>query len=140
MKSFALISAVSLLAAGQAFAQAAPQSDAAAANPPAAAAEAPAAGSVSVSDDELKRFAEVAAQAKKIMSDYQPKIAAAADDAAKAKAQSDMSGELQVAVTDKGFTVQRYNEIATAMQKDQGLLQRMQQLAAGPSSSTTSSQ
>ena len=54
----------------------------------------------------------------------------AADAAAKAKEESSMSGELQVAVTDAGFTIQRYNEIAKAMQTDINLVARMQQLAA----------
>lgn len=131
-----MLSAASLLVAGAAQAQApaAPAKEQAA---PAAAA-APAA-SPTVSDDELKKFAKLAREVKSIMDQHEPKIAAAADADAKAKAQSAMSGELQVAVTDNGFTVQRYNEIAQAMQKDTALVSRMQQLAAGGQPAAASS-
>jgi hypothetical protein len=133
MRPILMISAAaSLLIAGQSLAQT-----------PAPAPEAPAAtatASTTVSDAELKKFAGLARDIKTIMDRHQPTIAAAADPAAKSKAETAMSGELQVAVIDAGFTVQRYNEIATAMQKDASLLTRMQQLASGGQPATTSSQ
>jgi hypothetical protein len=133
MRPILMISAAaSLLLAGQALAQT-----------PAPAAEAPAASasaSTTVSDAELKKFAGLAREIKAIMDRHQPTIAAAADPAAKSKAETAMSGELQVAVVDAGFTVQRYNEIATAMQKDTSLLTRMQQLASGGQPATSSTQ
>jgi len=133
---FVVTAAASLLMAGAALAQAPAQSTPTAkpSDAPAAAAAAPAAAAAanaSVSDAELKKFAGLAKQVKGIMEQHQPAIAAAADPAAKSKEESSMSGELQVAVTDAGFTVQRYNEIAQAMQKDPTLFQRMQQLSAG---------
>ena len=136
MKTFLLISSATLLMAGEALAQdagaTAAQAPAANANANAqAAAPAAAASKVTVTDDELKRFAAIAIQTRDIMANHQPKIAAATDAAAKSKAEAAMSGELQVAVTDRGFTIQRYNEIATAMQTDQALVARMQQVAAG---------
>jgi hypothetical protein len=164
MRHFLLISAASLLMAGNALAQepaspatpatpatpaqpadpgAAPATRATPATPaePAApAASAQAQSSLQINDDELKRFATLAKSVKQIMAENQAKIAAAADAAAKSKAEAAMSGELQVAVTDNGFTVSRYNEIASAMQKDPTLVTRMQQLAAGGQRSTTSSQ
>ena len=161
MRQFLLISAASLLTAGAALAQqpatpatpatpaqpaspgatsATPATPATPAQPAAPAASAQAQSSVQVSDDELKRFADLAKSVKQIMADHQTKIAAAADPAAKTKAEADMSGELQVAVTDKGFTVSRYNEIAGAMQKDPTLVTRMQQLASGGQPATTSTQ
>lgn len=130
MRSILLISAAaSMLLAGSALAQA--QAPAAAPAPSAGAA------SMTVSDPELKRFGELARQVKTITDTHQPTIAAAADAAAKSKAESAMSGELQVAVTDAGFTVQRFNEIAVAMQKDPTLVTRMQQLASGGQPATT---
>jgi hypothetical protein len=129
---FMISAAASLLLAGQALAQT-----------PAASPQAPAASAAAtttVSDAELKKFANLAREVKAIMDRHQPTIAAAADPAAKSKAETTMSGELQVAVVDAGFTVQRYNEIATAMQKDQSLVTRMQQLAAGGQPATSSSQ
>ena len=132
---FVVTAAASLLMAGAAFAQAPAQSTPAAKPsdaPAAATAPAPAASANgSVSDAELKKFAGLAKQVKGIMEQHQPAIAAAADPAAKSKEESSMSGELQSAVADAGFTVQRYNEIAQAMQKDPSLFQRMQQLSAG---------
>ena len=121
---FVVTAAASLLMAGAALAQAPAQS-----TPTAKPSDA--AANASVSDAELKKFAGLAKQVKGIMEQHQPAIAAAADPAAKSKEESSMSGELQVAVTDAGFTVQRYNEIAQAMQKDPTLFQRMQQLSAG---------
>jgi hypothetical protein len=136
----AISAAASLMIAGAALAQTPAQSNPAP-DAPAASAPAPApAPSVAVNDAELKRFATVGRSVKTIMDQHQPAIAAAADPAAKAKEESAMSGELQVAVTDAGFTVQRYNEIAQAMQKDPGLFARMQQLAAGGQPATSSNQ
>jgi len=136
---FAISAAASLMMAGAAFAQTPAQSTPAAkpTDAPAASATAP---SVAVSDAELKKFANLSRDVKGIMDKHQPNITGAADAAAKAKAESTMSGELQVAVTDAGFTVQRYNEIAQAMQKDPSLFTRMQQLAAGGQPATSSSQ
>lgn len=103
---------------------------------PAAPAAAPA-PAASVSDAELTRFGKLARDIKGIMDKHRPNIAGAADAEAKAKAQSAMTGEMQVAVLDNGFSVDRYNEIATAMQKDPTLLTRMQQLAAAKPAATT---
>ena len=167
MRHFLLISAASLLTAGAALAQqpaspatpatpatpaqpadpgaapatrATPATPATPAEPAAPAASAQAQSSLQISDDELKRFAALAQSVKQIMADNQAKIAATTDAASKTKAEAAMSGELQVAVTDKGFTVSRYNEIAGAMQKDPTLVTRMQQLASGGQRPTTSSQ
>jgi hypothetical protein len=141
--------AACLLMAGAAFAQtpAAPSATTtpsattapSSAAPSSTTAPAPAAAAAgpTVSDEELKKFADLAKQVKTIMDQHQPAITAATDPAAKAKEQSAMSGELQVAVTDAGFTVQRYNEIASAMQKDPSLVSRMQQVAAGGQPATT---
>ncbi len=146
-----ITAAASLLMAGTALAQTPAQSPAAkpaeapaATAAPAPSASAPAAApatpTATVSDTELKKFGNLARDVKGIMDKHQPAIAAATDAAAKSKAESTMSGELQVAVTDAGFTVQRYNEIAQAMQKDPSLFARMQQLASGGQPATTSSQ
>jgi hypothetical protein len=145
MRPIMMISAAAcLLTAGAAFAQAPAQSTPAPSTPAAKPADAPAAAatpaSPTVSDAELKRFAALGRSVKTIMDQHQPAIAAAADAAAKAKEESAMSGELQVAVTDAGFTVQRYNEIAQAMQKDASLFARMQQLAAGSQPAASTSQ
>src|SRR5689334_20910940 len=115
------VAAAALFAAGAAQAQAP-----AAAAAPATQAAAPA----TVSDAELTKFGKLAREIKSIMDKHQPNITAATDADGKAKAQSAMTGEMQVAVIDSGFTVDRYNEIATAMQKDPSLVTRMQQLAA----------
>jgi hypothetical protein len=134
-----ITAAASLLMAGTAFAQTPAQS-----TPTAKPTDAPAASaatpSVAVSDAELKKFADLSRQVKTIMDQHQPAISGAADAAAKAKEESSMSGELQVAVTDAGFTVQRYNQIAQAMQKDPSLFTRMQQLASGGQPATSTSQ
>ena len=141
MRPMLMISAAaSLLAAGQAFAQTPAQSTPTAKPSDAPAASAAAPASTTVSDAELKKFANLAREIRTIMDRHQPAIAAAADPAAKSKEETAMSGELQVAVVDAGFTVQRYNEIATAMQKDQALVARMQQLASGGQPATSSSQ
>jgi len=136
---FVITAAASLLMAGTAFAQTPAQSTPTAkpTDAPAASAAAPA---PTVSDAELKKFANLSRDVKGIMEKHQPAITAAADPAAKAKEESSMSGELQVAVTDAGFTVQRYNDIAQAMQKDPSLFARMQQLASGGQPATSSSQ
>jgi hypothetical protein len=141
MRPILMISAAaSLLIAGQALAQTPAQSTPTAKPTDAPAATAAAPASTTVSDVELKRFAGLARDVKSIMDRHQPTIAGAADAAAKAKAETAMSGELQVAVMEAGFTVQRYNEIAGAMQKDQSLVTRMQQLAAGGQPASSSSQ
>jgi hypothetical protein len=136
---FAITAAASLMMAGAAFAQA-PAQTTATDKPTDAPAASGAAASVAVSDAELKKFANLSRDVKGIMEKHQPAITAAADPAAKAKEESSMSGELQVAVTDAGFTVQRYNDIAQAMQRDPSLFTRMQQLAAGGQPSASSSQ
>ncbi|CAN5348239.1 hypothetical protein BH11PSE2_BH11PSE2_10600 [soil metagenome] len=120
MKTFLIATAATMILSGAAMAQE-PATPAAPAAP-----AAPAKPSVAVTDAELKKFAAAAAETKRIADEYQPKIAAAAaDPAAKAKAEGEMSGQMQVAVTDQGFSVQRYNEIATAMQTDKDLVARL---------------
>ncbi|HET9160452.1 MAG TPA: DUF4168 domain-containing protein [Caulobacteraceae bacterium] len=136
--------AACLLMAGAAFAQTpaqppAPANTAASPAAPAAAAApaAPAAPTANFTDEELKKFIPLATQVKTIMDQHQPAITAATDPTAKVKEQNAMSGELQVAVTDAGLTVQRYNEIAQAMRSDPSLVTRMQQLAAAAQPATT---
>lgn len=122
-----LASAATLMLSASAFAQT-----------PAAPAAPAAQASVTVSDAELAKFAAAAADAKRIMAERQPAIAAAADAAAKAKIEADMGSEMSVSVIDRGLTVKRYNEIATAMQGDRALFTRLYQMQNGidPSAAT----
>lgn len=134
MKSLFLASAAALLSTTAAFAQ-----DAAPAPAPVAAPTA--ATPVTLTDQELARFTAATKVVQTIMAEHQPKIAAAegaeAQDAARAK----MSTDLGAGVAQHGFTVQRYNEIATAARTDQALAARIAEASrsAGASGAPASS-
>jgi len=123
MRMLLLASAAIAVSGSAAFAQEVPAPVAAA--PPAAAA-----APVTVDDAELKKFVAAANDARKVMTEHQAKVTAAADEAAKAKAQADMTAALTQTVSAQGFTVQRYNEIATAAQVDKALADRIVQAAS----------
>jgi len=136
MKTLLLASAFALTA-GAAFAQDAAPAAPKSAQPPAA--EASASANATVSDAEVAKVAALAADVKTINAQHQPKIASAADAAAKAEAQKGLDTAINDSLTKHGLTVERYNEIASLAQSDKALAAKIAAAGSASTGSATSS-
>jgi len=105
---------------------------------PAAAAAAPSAAdaatnaNATVSDDEVTKIAHIVIEAHQVNTAAQAKIQAAADAAAKAKAEGELGAALAATVQRHGLTLERYNAIAGAVQTDKALRARIVAAATAP--------
>lgn len=75
-------------------------------------------------DEDLKSFGGAMTEVQKINAEYTPKMAGA-DGPTKTTLQKEMIGKMGAAVQASGLTPQKYNEISTAVQKDNALRQRL---------------
>lgn len=77
-----------------------------------------------VSDAELKAFGSAMTEVQKINTEYAPKMTGA-DGPTKDSLQREMITKMGTAVSASGLSPEKYNEISTAVQTDDGLRQRL---------------
>lgn len=78
----------------------------------------PAAAAASISDQELRTFADAAVEVKKINDNYRPRYRAADTAAAKQQVQKEATEKMAEAVQSKGLSVDKYNQIVRVAQAD----------------------
>lgn len=82
-------------------------------------------GQVEVSDEEILSFAKAQQEVLGIQQEYTDLAAQAADVDKQKEIVQEANEKMVEAVEDEGFSVQRYNVIANAMQSDTALQQRI---------------
>jgi hypothetical protein len=81
-----------------------------------------------ISDQKIEAFAVAYLQVDKVRQEYSAKIGATSDAAAKQQLQAEGSKKMVQAVQDSpGMSVEEYNSILTAAQKDPALVQKVQE-------------
>lgn len=83
---------------------------------------------VEVSDDQLKTYAEAEQKVQEIRSEFQQQMPNAESPEEAQTLQQEAQQEMVAAVEDAGLTVEEYNQIASQMQANPELRQRMEQL------------
>jgi hypothetical protein len=78
----------------------------------------PAAAAASISDQELKTFAVAALEVRKINDSYRPRYQSADTPAAKEQVQKEATDKMAAVVTQKGLSVDKYNQIVRVAQAD----------------------
>ncbi|WP_296465487.1 DUF4168 domain-containing protein [Pigmentiphaga sp.] len=116
--------ALLLAAASAAFAQPAGQAPA-----PGAAPTPPSAPAQSVSDDQLRKFVNAAQKVGLISQEYTPKLQAAPDAAAQQQVHKEADDKMVEAVHAEGLTVDEFNGIGQALERNPALAQRAREMA-----------
>jgi hypothetical protein len=91
----------------------------------------PAAAAASISDKELRTFADAALEVKKINDSYRPRFRAAETPAAKQQVQKEATEKMTEAVQSKGLSVDKYNQIVRVAQADPQVAKTIDQFARG---------
>jgi hypothetical protein len=86
--------------------------------PSAPAATPPSAAAASISDQELKTFAVAALEVRKINDSYRPRYQSADTPAEKQQVQKEATDKMAAAVSQKGLSVDKYNQIVRVAQAD----------------------
>lgn len=86
---------------------------------------------IAPSSQHLDQYAKVAQQVALVAADYQPKLQAAKDDAARQNIMREADEKMVSAVESGGLSVEEYNGISMAIQQDQALQQQVQQRIQG---------
>ena len=85
-------------------------------------------GQVEITDTDLERFVEVQADIQSIVQEYSARLEGTEDSEAAAQLQQEASQMMVAAVEDIGLDVATYNNIAVALEQDEDLQQRVQQM------------
>lgn len=117
--------ALALGLSGAAFAQQ-PASGAPPAAPPAAGMNVP---TPDYSDAQLTRFVSASQKVAMISQEYTPKLETTKDEATRKKVFEEADGKMVKAVHDEGMTVDQFNGINQAIQRDPELARRIQSIA-----------
>lgn len=81
------------------------------------------------SDAQLKRFVSATQKVALISQEYTPKLEATRDESARKKVFEEADGKMVKAVHDEGMTVDQFNGINQAVQRDPELARRVRDLA-----------
>ncbi|MGB3288294.1 MAG: DUF4168 domain-containing protein [Burkholderiaceae bacterium] len=80
------------------------------------------------SDAQLERFVSASQKVAMISQEYTPKLQATQGETAKKKIFEEADGKMVKAVHDEGMTVDQFNGINQALQRDPKLVQRVQKM------------
>lgn len=86
----------------------------------------PPAAADNITQGELETFAMASLEVQRISQSYQPRMESAEDAAQKKAVQQEAIEEMTAAVRDSGMSVQKYNQIATAVRSNPGLASQVQ--------------
>jgi hypothetical protein len=86
------------------------------------------AASANFSQEELETFAAASLEVERVSAKWEPRIASAPTEAEQNQVREEAMGELVEVVQDEGLTVDRYNQIAMAVQSNPEVAQTVQQL------------
>lgn len=81
------------------------------------------------SDAQLERFVSASRKVAMISQEYTPKLQASSDEATKNKVFKEADEKMVKAVHDEGMTVDQFNGINMALQRDPALVKRVQEAA-----------
>lgn len=85
--------------------------------------------SANISQQELQTFASAAVEVQRISDDYQLKFAASNTPQEREKIQREATDKMTQAVTDKGMTVDQYNDVARTAQTDAQVAEQINEYA-----------
>lgn len=99
--------------------------------PPVPGEQPPMPGEEPISDEDLQRFVDVQDQLQAIVDEYSVRLETAESPEEALELQQEAGELMMEAVEDTGLDVETYNEIAVAIEVDEGLRQRIQNMMEG---------